>query len=73
MVRMDGKSEDLTVLAFSFSILSSSGEVQGAGREALRTEETFPLEITYTEQKSGTPFDTLLGMFDVLNLHKKNN
>ncbi|KAK7841121.1 vacuolar-processing enzyme [Quercus suber] len=46
---------------------------EGAGQEAFRTEETFPFEITYIEQKSGAPFDTVLGTLDDLNLHKKNN
>ena len=40
-----------------------------AGTEAVadRTYDIFPLAITYTVQKSGTPFETLLGM-SVLNL-----
>lgn len=31
-------------------------------------EEIFPLEMVYTVQKSGAPFDTLDGIDDVLNL-----
>jgi len=46
----------------------SNGEACGAVRAALRTEEILPLEITYTVQKSGAPFNMLLGVLD-LNLH----
>ena len=61
-------------LALRFLIFSSSGEVLGAGRDAFRTEERWiPFGITYTVQKSGAPFDTVLGMLDDLNLHKKDN
>lgn len=49
------------------SIWSRSGEETGAVREAARVEEIFPLEMTYTVQKSGTPFDTLEGMSFGLN------
>lgn len=47
---------------------SRCGETAGAGREAARINEIFPLEITYTVQKSGAPFDTVLGISDILNL-----
>lgn len=45
-----------------------SGEIPGAGREAEREEEIFPFEMTYTVQKSGTPFVTVAGISLVLNL-----
>lgn len=48
----------------------SRGEVfaaEGSEAEAGRTFDIFPLAMTYTVQKSGAPFDTLLGM-SVLNL-----
>lgn len=51
-------------------MLLSRGEVWGAGREAFRTEEILPLEMTYTVQKSGAPLDMPLGVVDDLNLHK---
>lgn len=47
---------------------SCRGEVKGVERDAFLTDDTFPFEMTYTLQKSGAPFDTLLPMLDVLNL-----
>lgn len=44
------------------------GETAGAGREADLVDEIFPLDMTYTVQKSGTPFDILPGMSIALNL-----
>ena len=49
-----------------------SGETAGAGRDADCLSEIFPLEITYTVQKSGTPFETLPGISVALNLLIKN-
>lgn len=47
---------------------SRCGEETGAAREAARVEEIFPLEMRYTVQKSGTPFDTPPGISFGLNL-----
>lgn len=44
------------------------GDTAGAGRDADRIDDIFPFDITYTEQKSGAPFDTLPGISVVLNL-----
>lgn len=44
----------------------------GSGRVALLAELTFPFEITYTEQKSGAPFNTLPGTSG-LNILQKTN
>lgn len=41
-----GVPVDLTIGLLSFSIWSSSGEANGAGLEAFRCEEIFPLEMT---------------------------
>ena len=49
-----------------------SGETAGAGRDADCLSEIFPLEMTYTVQKSGTPFETLPGISVALNLLIKN-
>lgn len=46
--------------------------MEGAGREADLIDDIFPLDITYTVQKSGAPFDTLPGMSVVLNLLRQN-
>lgn len=66
-----GVSGGLKLCLFNESIWLTIGELYGAAREAFRTEEIFPLEMTYTVQKSGAPFDTLLGILDVLNLREK--
>lgn len=65
-----GVSDTLEAFCLSrISMWEISGELYGAGREALRCEESFPLEMTYTVQKSGAPFETLLDILDDLNLH----
>lgn len=53
------------------SMVESSGDLYGAAREEFRCEEIFPLEMAYTVQKSGAPFETLLAILDDLNLHQK--
>lgn len=40
----------------------------GAGRMALRVDDNFPLETTYTLQKSGTLLEILAGRSVLLNL-----
>jgi hypothetical protein len=40
----------------------------GNGEVAVFTDEIFPLEIIYTVQNGGAPFDTRLGTSVVLNL-----
>lgn len=55
-------------------ILSSwlcSGEIAGAGRDADRVDWIFPLEMMYTVQKSGEPFNTLPGKSVTLNLLRR--
>lgn len=47
------------------------GEGFGTGRVADRTDVIFPLEMTYTVQKSGAAFKTLLGTSVVLNLLRR--
>lgn len=42
--------------------------MDGGGREAAFVDDIFPLLITYTLQKSGTPFSTVPGMSFALNL-----
>ena len=44
------------------------GAGAGAEEEADRTEEIFPLAMTYTVQNSGAALDTVLGTSVVLNL-----
>lgn len=39
----------------------------GSGCEAERMEATFPFEMTYTLQKYGAPFNTVLGISLLLN------
>lgn len=39
----------------------------GSGPLADRTDEIFPLLMTYTKQKPGAPLDTLPGISVVLN------
>lgn len=56
------------VLGRWLSIWFRIGEEIGAVRDAAWVEEIFPLEMTYTVQKSGTPFDTLPGISLTLNL-----
>ena len=46
------------------------GEEGGAGREADRMDWIFPLDITYTLQKSGAPFATEPGTSVALNLRR---
>lgn len=67
-----GVTDAFTTGLASFCMWSRRGEVKGAGREAFLTEDTFPFEMTYTVQKSGAAFDTLLPMLDVLNLVQKS-
>lgn len=49
-------------------ILVMNGGRAGAGREADRKDDIFPLEIIYTVQKSGAPLDTLFATSVFLNL-----
>lgn len=66
--RLQGVSFSLPFSSFRDSICLCSGEACGALRAALLTEDILPLEMTYTLQKSGAPFNMLLGVL-VLNLH----
>lgn len=61
-------SDTADMLLACCNICCRSGCIAGAGREAVLVDKIFPLEITYTEQKSGTPFKTLAGMSFALNL-----
>lgn len=63
-----GVIDPFTIGLDIFCRWSSRGELKGADRDAFFTDETFPFEMTYTVQKSGAPFDTLLPMLDDLNL-----
>lgn len=67
-----GVADAFTIGLDNFCIWSSRGELKGADREAFFTDETFPFDITYTVQKSGAPFDTLLPVLDDLNLIQKS-
>lgn len=40
----------------------------GAGRAAVRDDDTFPFEMMYTLQKSGAPLYTAVGTSNPLNL-----
>ena len=51
-----------------FIISLRSGEETGAGRKADRIDWIFPLDMTYTLQKSGAPLPTLPGISVTLNL-----
>lgn len=62
-------SDAFNFLLASISICRCSGlTIDGAGREAARVDEFFPLWMTYTAQKSGTPLRTFAGMSFALNL-----
>lgn len=59
---------DLFVAAWLRICWRSGLRIDGGGREAVREDEIFPLWMTYTVQKSGTPFVILPGMSFTLNL-----
>lgn len=59
--------------SFWASSWCNSGEMNGAGREAFRFEEIFPLPMTYTLQKSGAAFDAIIGTSALNFLNHKNN
>ena len=56
------------ILLSWFCIWLRGGIFAGGVVVADRTVDIFPLAITYTVQKSGAAFNTLLGMSVVLNL-----
>lgn len=53
------------------SICGRKRAIVGAGRVAVLQDDTFPLEIIYTVQKSGAPFEMVVGKSDVLNLSRQ--
>ena len=63
-----GKSDGSGLMLPWFIIWLRRGDMAGAAREADRVDEIFPLDMTYTVQKSGAPFVILPGMSIALNL-----
>lgn len=49
-------------------MLAGCNGLDGGALEADFTDDIFPLEMTYTVQKSGTALHTLVGTSEVLNL-----
>lgn len=68
LVAVGRRGSGASDLAFDWLSWDCRAENAGAALEADLIDWIFPLETTYTVQKSGAPFDTVPGISATLNL-----